>query len=172
VTKANKTGYKKLTFDLVFDRPVSFTKSQVDAILDTYWAWEYLENSMYYSVVDYDTGEGLENKNTKNVTVKASKWKWTNTKKSYGTGDNWVQFSRDGSVSVTVTYPSDYKNLCIVAGGYSSDGGDNAYVSAGDAFFSGKTTFLYASNLYYGKDVAGKKKLSTHKKVCHAIRVK
>jgi hypothetical protein len=35
-----------------------------------------------------------------------------------------------------------------------------------------KTTFLYASNLYYGKDVAGKKKLSTHKKVCHAIRVK
>jgi hypothetical protein len=160
ITNASKTGYKKLTFDVVFQRPSNYSKTEVDNMLDGYYNYDAgLGTAEYFTVVDYDTGECLENKNTQNVTVKSSSWKYSNTKKHNGTDGNWAKLSQTVTCSVTITYPKNYKNLCIVAGGTSSI--NNIF---SDAFFDGKTTFLYADDLY--------SKSSTHKKVAHALRVK
>lgn len=178
-TSASKKGYKKVSFDIVFNRPASYTKKQIDYILDDYWDEldagnknPSLGNNFYVSGVDYETGESLEAKNKHHVTMKFGKWKWTNTKKFLGTGSNWITYSQTAAVHCTVTYPKNYKNLCIVAGGIAISDTIGGRGLGADDFFKGDCTFREAYDMYankYANEFAGSVK---HRKISHGLRVK
>ncbi len=118
VSKAQKKGYKKATFTLVFNNRFSPTKKQIRGMKD--WSGNWNDGAfgyIWYAVVDYNTGKSLEVPNDKGVTVKSGKWRFTGGKKYKS--DLWssVHVYKKATVKVTITYPSKYKGLCIGVGG-------------------------------------------------------
>ncbi len=169
-TKGSKKN--KVTFTLEYNLPADkLTQTEIDRAVafggyneamgspDIAWGTE-----LYFTAVDYQTGECLEVKNSYNVTVKTGKWKYANTKKyttSDGTG--WFQESQKKSIKVTIAYPKDYKDLCIVAGGSVNRN------ATGSSYFNGQTTFNKEKGGLWGSYGSLSK---PDKAVCHGIRVK
>lgn len=122
VTNASKEGYKKLTVSFTITRKWNPTKNDIQKIFNR-WdkvGADYLPNGFYYTVADYDTGVSLEGKNSYHVKVKSLKNKQHGVKKYYGTGTKknyWIKLEKSCDVKFEVTYPEDYKGLCIGIGG-------------------------------------------------------
>lgn len=157
IKNSSRKGYKELTFTLKFNYPKSIKPAAVRKNTIAYnktgkWAGE-----RFYAIVDHDTGKCLEVKNKQNVTVEQVKT-WTNGAVNY-------YFDKDGasyiyvyntSVKLKITYPQNYKGLCIVAGGSTS----LTKTKNDTKFFNGKAVFGKTS--YYSKK---------DKSVAHLMRV-
>lgn len=149
VTKAKKEGYKKLTCTFTVKYP-KLAASEVHKIA----AKGVFGAGYYYAIVDYDTGYSLETKNQFGVTVKAKDK--LDKKKTYRDKDGCWVYSHDVTTKLTITYPEDYKGLCIGFGGYSTLNEKKA----DQKFWKGKKPFGTTS--YYTKN----------KKNNHFMRVK
>lgn len=160
----NKGNKKKLTFTVNFQLDWTPNKTEVHRMSKSDLCWETgsLGGGKYFTLIDYKTGLCLENtKNKKkfNVTVKGGKFKNSN-KKWYKDDDGCkIYFYRKSKVKVTVTYPKDYKDLCIVVGGYNVMTGEG-YADIMADFWDGDAPFGKVS--YYKKG----------KKNSHWMRVK
>lgn len=146
VSKAKKKGYKKLTFTVVNKAAWKPTKKQVHKMVKSRLCRETGSVGGYHwwTVADYDTGLCLEGLNKLGVTVKSAKK--TSTKRIKD-NDGCSVFFRDGVTKVTVTYPEDYKGLCIGVGGHNIVEG----TKADDLFFEGKRAFGKTSYYKHGK---------------------
>jgi hypothetical protein len=149
VTDADKDGYKKLSFKIVFKLSPKLSKKTVDRMYyyNHYKSTDPLGN-LSVVLTDYETGEELSSVES-DISISYGKFKSSGTKKYFGSGGREIRIAKKTWVKVTVVYPETYENLCILAGGKSSH--------------SKKTNSLIKkTNLYSKKD----------KLVCHGFRVK
>jgi hypothetical protein len=149
VTNAEKEGYKKLSFKIVFKLSPKLSKKTVDKMY-YYYHYKSTDPLGKVSVVlaDYETGEELKS-GENDVSISYGKFKSSGTKKYSGSGGREISIAQKKWVKVTVVYPETFENMCILAGGTSSH--------------SIKTNSLIKNtNLYSKKD----------KLVCHGFRVK
>ena len=123
VTKAQKKGYKKLTFTIVFTHKQNeFTCQDLHSIVNSdyaYYTGDILGN-VWVSVLDYKTGKCLEANTSKKIKVKQSDFKYSEEDLYYLNEDDpeeCICLPKKISVTTTVTYPASYKNLCIGLGG-------------------------------------------------------
>lgn len=158
ITDAKKKGYKKLTFVYTSKRNWKPSKNQVHKIANSSFAKKNASvgSGQYYTLVDYDTGANLEMENDYNVTVKSGEWKHKKYKKYSDDDKCWINLWTTSSVKVTVTYPEDYKGLCIGIGGAAL----LEESKADTAYWNGEKVFGQTS--YYKKG----------KKNSHFMRVK
>lgn len=110
ISKAKKAGYKKLTFTVVCKRTWTPTKGEVHKLVNK--ANGSFGSGMYVATLDYKTGLDCED-----VTMKLGEWKWSNYKTVTDSHGCWFRVPRTAKVKVTVTYPEDYKDLCVGVGG-------------------------------------------------------
>lgn len=172
ITDAAKKGYKKLTFTAVIGRDPKITNGQFQEFYhkcnemygyvdDPGEKISRMGGNNYYAVVDYRTGKSLEYEyNDKDVKVRSGKWKYSKQKKKYEDSDGcWWEFSKYTTANVSVVYPEDYKDLCLVVGGSSSQYGrtseDSLYFD-NDIIKFGETSYVSPEN----------------KKIAHAMRIK
>lgn len=150
ITKAKKEGYKKLTYKVVIKRTWNPTKSKVHKLVNNnyWWETESFGGGVWGAQVDYKTGQNLEAENDFGVTVKTGGWKHSNYKKAKDWHGCWVKYPRTISATVTITYPEDYKGLCIGIGGSNL----KQSTKADDAFWQGAKKFGKTS--YYKKGKA------------------
>lgn len=163
ITDASKNGYKKLSFTVVFNPNLKdFTSQELHAMIKSEMNTTYgsLGGWWYCTMVDYTTGKSLEVKNNKNVTTKFSAWKKSD-KKVFSDSDGCsMNLYKTIKATVTVTYPADYKGLCLAVGGGTQKTITNSSVNDkfwedGSTLKFGKTNFISIIN----------------KKVAHAMRV-
>lgn len=161
IENAEKKGYRKLTFTAEFNPDPNFTDDEFIKITNE-WINNYINDSdknyiLNYQcgIVDYNTGENLKCSNDKNVTVKIGKPEMSEPKKYERSGHSWEVY-QNIKENISIIYPNDYNNLCIVLGG-SAVGGNtdgNKKFASGDCKFS-DTSFFSAEN----------------KEVAHAMRI-
>ena len=111
-------GRKKASFTLVYTQGFKPSKSQVHKMANAGYVGSDFKGGYSYALVDYETGKDLEgDDNTMadelGVKIKSSKWKYTKGKKMKDKDGCWVQISPKVTVKVVVTYPADYKGLCL-----------------------------------------------------------
>jgi hypothetical protein len=149
VTDADKDGYKKLSFKIVFKLSPKLSKKTVDRMYyyNHYKSTDPLGN-LSVVLTDYETGEELSSVES-DISISYGKFKSSGTKKYSGSGGREISIAKKIWVNVTAVYPETYENLCILAGGTSSH--------------SKKTNSLIKNTCLYSK----KDKL-----VCHGFRVK
>ena len=156
VTNASKEGYKKLTVSFTITRKWNPTKNDIQKIINrcNKAGADYLPNGFYYTVADYDTGVSLEGKNSYHVKVKSLKNKQHGVKKYYGTQkSNWVKLEKSCDVKFEVTYPEDYKGLCIGIGG--SNGyskvvrSNNTIGKLDELYFEGNKSYPFGKTSFY-----------------------
>lgn len=141
--KASKKGYKKCTLTFAFDKNARLSQSQVHAVTN---AAHYVEFYFitYFTVVDYNTGMSLEYDNDFDVTVKSGGFKVLRENKDTDSHGCWATHPTD-YVNVAITYPSDYKGLCVGIGAATKTGVYNLNLS--DKYYKGKIPFA-KSGLY------------------------
>lgn len=112
---SSKPGYKEIFFTIYFDARCKLSDTEIDKLAALRVAnkdWTYF----YYAIVDYNTGESLENDNNRyNVKVLSKGWKTVNIK-YYKNSKNWTYLTRQ-AVRVGIRYPKNYNGLCIGVGG-------------------------------------------------------
>ena len=118
---AAEEGYLTTTFKITFTRKWTPNKAQVNKMGAAAGknGGTIPTGSFYYLIVDYNTGENLENEaiaEKYGVTIDHGEWKHTGTKTYNGTGGAWVSLAKKTTVTTSVTYPKSYKGLCIGAG--------------------------------------------------------
>lgn len=147
VTQAKKKGYKKLTFTVEWKRSWTPTKTQVHKAVNSSYREETgsVGGGYWYAITDYATGIDLETPNKLDVTVKAGEFKFSNYKKVTDSDDCWWRLPRTCTKKVIVTYPADYKGLCIGVGGYNLKNS----TKTDEAFWNGEKPFGKTS--YYKK---------------------
>ena len=156
--KVSKTadGKKQIKFTVVYsDLCPNPTKDQIIELNNQFGGDENFAGRFYYAVVDYKTGMSLEAENDLGVVVTEDSIKYYDTKYFDADNDvNWVGYDNKVKISVTITYPEDYKDMVILVGGMKS------YSVTDDEldFFNGLKKFSEAS--FYGK-----------KKACYGLRV-
>lgn len=161
IENAKKEGYKKLTFVVKFSGKTDFTDSQIHKIINSNYVQKKnsVGNDAYCAVVDYNTGIALEKKNDYNVTVKSN---WSLSKEhEYKDKDGCAITAFTYKLKVTVTYPKNYKGLCIGIGGSTALKEDTKNQKNNNKFWSGKLPF--GKTTYYSK---------TDKDIAHFMRVK
>lgn len=118
-----------------------------------------MNDSSFFTILDYTTGKSLECKNNEyGVKVKSGKWINTYYKKNKAKRYNgvWVRYPKTCTAKVTITYPKEYKDLCIGIGCM-------PYNIGGNKFF-GKNwnkEISFTQSAYYKKG----------KKYCHFMKV-
>jgi hypothetical protein len=149
ITDADKDGYKKISFKIVFKLSPKLSKKTVDKMY-YYYHYKTTDPLGEISVVlaDYETGEELRS-GENDVSISYSKFKSNGTKKYSGSGGREISIAKKTWVTVTAIYPETYENLCVLAGGKSSHS-------------TKANTLIKNTNLYSKKD----------KLVCHGFRVK
>lgn len=112
---ASKKGFKKLTIAFKATRLWEPTKERIDKIVEAHAAYDHfvIPNIGSYTVADYNTGVSLEGKNDFGVTCKSFKGKYYGTKKYYGSDNFWIEFEKSYTSKFQITYPKNYKGLCI-----------------------------------------------------------
>ncbi|MCM1157591.1 MAG: hypothetical protein NC300_02770 [Bacteroidales bacterium] len=117
--KVSKGDNYKVTFTLVYKLPANFSRKEVNGVANAGDVGDVFGTWYFYGAYDYQTGEGLLNKqNSCNVKVKPGKWKHSAKETFYGTNGAWYSRYKNSSIKLTITYPKSYKGLCILAGGY------------------------------------------------------
>lgn len=116
-TTTLKSGKKKTTFTIVFDRTFKPTKKQVHKIVQkAYYGDEGFTGGFGFAVVDTKTGKALEKKSklAKQLGVKvASKKKMTNKKTVRDNDGCYFWYYSKTTYKVAVTYPKGYKDLAL-----------------------------------------------------------
>ncbi|MBQ9632961.1 MAG: hypothetical protein IJV04_08645 [Lachnospiraceae bacterium] len=141
--KAKKKGYRELSCVLDFASNFSLSPIEVDAITAT--EYSKLNNNsgahMWYAVVDGDTGLDLESdkKNKVKVTVKTKQLDYRYNTFYASDMETWQNAVFFWSTQVTITYPSDYKDLCVGFGGGNVLSGELTKADAN--FWKGKLPF-------------------------------
>lgn len=134
---------------------------QVDKIIDKARRnpGVYEKYATMYTVLDYVTGKSLECKNNEyGVKVKSGKWIYTYYKKNKAKRYNggWVRYPKTCTVKVTITYPKEYKDLCIGIGCMPYNIGGNKYFGK-----NWNKEISFTQSAYYKKG----------KKYCHFMKV-
>ena len=110
-----KNGKKKTTFTIAYNMSFKPTKKQVHKIANA--GYDGFRGDYYFAVIDYSTGLSLEKDSDLSkelgVTVKTSDWKHSGRKKYKDSDGCWVRYPSKSSVKVSITYPADYKGLCL-----------------------------------------------------------
>ncbi len=152
VKNSKKKGYKELTFTVYYTRQWNISKNQVHKVANA-GGDPQMDMGYYYAILDYDTGK-LVSRSRKNVTVcETGKTFWRT--EGYHDDHGCSVSIGNVSVNVKVTYPKNYKGLCIGIGGFTTlKGADKMFVFGRKAF--GET------NMYSRKD----------KSVAHFMRIK
>lgn len=142
-TKKLKDGKKKTTFTLVYERTFVPTKSQIHKISSR--AADGFLSGYFYAVTDYSTGKSLEDDSAlaKELGVKVTRSDWKLSKdKTYKDSHNcWVSFPPKISVKVSITYPANYKGLCLGVGAYPYLKLSNSANKTIDKFWAGEKPF-------------------------------
>lgn len=154
IKNSKKKGYKELTFTVKWTRQWKLKNNEIHKM-----AYSNIDTSIggesYYAVVDYNTGKSLEKKNKQKVTVKQiGKPKYQ--AKYYYDKDGCYVWISNITKKVKVTYPKNYKGLCIGVGGSTS----LKNTKNDTKFWNGKVAFKKTS--YYS---------SKDKSVAHFMRV-
>lgn len=151
IEKADEEGYKKLTFTAEYKNPkLKLSKKQVDKIVDA----EGIISDII-TFIDYKTGKSFPDGNDFDVKVSYGDCKYSKSKyKYYGHSGSWCSYSKISKIKITVTYPKDYKDLCIGVAGNTNPSNKN------DEFWNGEVPFKKST--YYKK---GKKDLSSFMRV-------
>ncbi len=138
IKDAKKEGYKKLTFTVVFKKKTDFTPEQVHKMTNSEYCQETgnIGGNVYATLVDYTTGECLECENDYGVTVDFGDWEHLDKEISEDEHGCYVSIYKTVKAKVTVTYPKDYKELCIAVGGMAKLESEND-----DKFYAGKIKF-------------------------------
>lgn len=111
-----KKGYKKLTCDIFFER-FKPSKKQVKTIMHSKYFRKYNDigsGECYWWILDYNNGK-LEKSNIK---IK-QKWSFGKLYKNKDYDGCWFE-TCDYKCRLTVTYPKEYKDLCIGISGNGS----------------------------------------------------
>lgn len=158
VKNSKINGYKELTFTVKFLRTQKMSGQQVHNCLYSkeYDKYKTIGGDACYAIVDYNTGKSLSVYNNKmDVSVESSKWVYSRKKYFRDSHGCWIS-SSDSTKKVKVTYPKNYKGLCIGLCGSTTvkDSKKN------NAFWNGKATF--GKTTYYDKK---------DKSVAHFMRV-
>ncbi len=115
---SKKNGYKQLTCDILFER-VKPSKSQVKKILHSKYFKKYEDigtGECHWWIYDYYTGDdGLKENNVKIE----QKWTYGKAYKNKDSDGCWFK-SCDYKCKLVITYPINYKNLCIGISGNGS----------------------------------------------------
>lgn len=158
IKNSKKKGYKELTFTLTFTRKLNMTEKQVHSLVNSN---EFKKTSVvmggeFFTIVDYNTGKDLVKKNKQKVTVeKTDNWTYSNPKTCRDKDGCYVSLS-NAKVKVKVTYPKNYKGLCVGVGGHTS----LKETKNDKKFWNG--TAAFGKTAYYSK---------TDKSVAHFMRV-
>ncbi|WP_217952671.1 hypothetical protein [Adlercreutzia caecimuris] len=155
-TTTLKNGKKKTTFTLVYTRDkrnFKPSKKQIHKIVNSrYESWA---GGFAYALVDYETGIDLEKDAAAakelGVKVKATDVKWAKAKKHKDQHGCWASLSTKGTAKVTVTYPAEYKGLCLGVWANNYIAEDLSYNStlANERFWNGEKPF--GKTTYYKK---------------------
>lgn len=148
-----KEGFKECTFTVKFTRKWKMSDSQIHKIADS----GVVAGDVGCYFIDYNSGKNLTTSNKYDVTVEVVKdWTYSKTTKYSDPHGCWVTLSNP-SIKFKVTYPKDYKGLCIGLGGMTK-----LKATKNDTkFWYGKNTFAKTS--YYSKK---------DKSIAHFMRVK
>lgn len=151
IKNSKKDGYKQLTCDIFFER-FKLSKSQVKKILHSKYYEKYEDigsGECHWWIYDYYNGDdGLK---ANNVIIK-QKWTFGKAYKNKDTDGCWIK-TCDYKCKLTVTYPEDYKNLCIG--------------------ISGNGSYKYVSQNEYGNiDLRKHPVYKRDKKYIHFMRIK
>lgn len=150
-------GYKELTFTLKFSCIPKMSGTLVHKCVYSreFSKYNTIGADFCYAIVDYNTGKSLTANNNMDVYVQSGTWVYSPKKYYYDSHGCWVS-TRSYTRTVKVTYPKNYKGLCIGVCGNTvlkDTAKDNA-------FWNGKTTF--GKTTYYDKK---------DKSVAHFMRV-
>ena len=118
---SNKSGYKTATFTITHRLKGNITKKQQKAFLQAIQKYGSIDNFFGWNwnhFLDYNTGVGIE---CANNGVDAE-WKKLsnviNPTKTYRDSDGtWFYLAKMWKAEYAITYPEDYKGLCIGIGG-------------------------------------------------------
>lgn len=145
IKNSKKKGYKELTYTVrAYYTPL--TAKDVHKLPSGIYTGPII--NCYTAVVDYNTGKALTKGNKQKVTVKYSGWKLTcdNNRKVYRDSDGCiVEQGKYSDITVKVTYPKNYKGLCIGVGGHTSVNDTKNDTK----FWNGKAVF--GKTAYYNK---------------------
>ncbi len=156
IKNSKKKGYKELTFTVKFTRQWNMGKKQVHKLANSPEAKaDKMGGTYFWALVDYDSGKCLAGKNKKKVVAESGDWVYS-TPKYYRDDDGCWGSLVNSSKKVKVTYPKDYKGLCLGIGGSA----DLVQTANDKKFFERKAAFGKTS--YYSKE---------DKSVAHFMRV-
>ena len=97
-----------------------------------------------FCVADYTTGLDLEEKNPLGVECTGGEWIYGGEKKHTASDGSWISFYENATKTVTVTWPSGYRDLCIGIFGHNT-----AFNSKNDeAFWKGNVPY-YETDYYF-----------------------
>ena len=148
-----KNGKKKTSFTIVYTQPFKPTKKQVHKMANA--GYSAVCGGSFYTIVDYETGKSLEGDSALakqlGVTVKNSQWKLSGEKTYKDKDGCWVRYASKRYMKVSVTYPANYKGLCLGVGANNvmEESLRPAYLQANSAFWDGEKPFGKTS--YYKK---------------------
>lgn len=136
-------GYKELTFTVKFSHIPKLSGQQVHkcAYSREFDKYNTIGGDFCYAILDYNTGKYLTANNNSDVYIQGGKWITSAKKYYYDSHGCWVR-SYSYTKSVKVTYPKNYKGLCIGICGNTvlkDTKNDDAFWNGKAAF--GKTTF-------------------------------
>lgn len=157
IKNSKKKGYKELTLTMKATYQWNMSKNQVHKLVNSPEFQQGKKGMMFFwALVDYDSGKCLAEKNKKKVVAESEDWVFS-TPKYYRDDDGcWAAIEKSASMKLKVTYPKDYKGLCIGIGGST-----NLVQTANDKkFFDGKA--VYGKTSFYSKK---------DKSVAHFMRV-
>lgn len=149
-------GTKKATFTVTYKLDKQLTESQGKKVLR---AWKKAQAAVGYVLpsdevfntwigthllwfaTDFQTGESLESPDNAYGVETSSAWSHSGDKR-FGTDEGWFSQSKTVKAKVTITFPSDYENLCVGIGGEpaakssrtkadASIMGDSSYIKGG-----------------------------------------
>ena len=160
-----KNGRKKATFKMTWKIENKLSNAQarkVLRILSLYdYEWDAMEAWDHMFFVDYVTGRNLEDSAYSNG-FKLVKKKLTRrdcTKKYVSSDGSWFYLVKHWTVAVTVTFPADYKNLCVGVGfgksyGYNTFSKDWSYIDdyeSGVSFYQTSWCKKCKDNLHFAR---------------------
>lgn len=152
IVKSKREGYKRLTFDIKWYRTYSITSDEVKT-----HRYKITGGNLYLTVIDYNSGLCLEEKNDKGVKIWPAKGIDFVEPKVFFHDEGWW-IIRNATATVVVEYPETYKDLCLCVGGTLTI----EKTKNDDAFWEGKIP-IGKSDSYYSKK---------NNKICHCIRIK
>ncbi len=156
VKNSTKKGYKELTFTVKWTIQWKVKPDEVHKIVKQGMKNNAMGGASYIALVDYNTGKALGVNNKQKVTGEQIGTTKYSQGKYYYDDDGCYVWLSNITKKVKVTYPKNYKGLCIGVGGSTAlkDTNNNT------KFWNGKGTFK-KTTYYSSKD----------KSVAHFMRV-